>query len=142
MAMKYFIVISVLLLSLVSCNSTKTILVEDTSKEIISSEINFVKNDTIRIANDELEYEIIIIEPGFNAWLITQPPKGHYGITFLENRNRRYVLTYNDRVFNDRSSQLYEQVINYKTTINYGLEVNYLLYNYFLFFQKTYKQKL
>jgi len=140
--MKSFIISLVLSMSLVSCNSTKPLLVEDTSKEIISTETTFVKNDTIRIANDELEYEIIIIEPGFEAWLVTQPPKGHYGINYLENRNRRFVLTFNDRVYRDKSRMLYEQEINYDPTTHYGLEVNYLLYNYFLFFQKTYQQKL
>ena len=120
-----------------SCNSNKTTL-KGTSSEIQNS----IKNDTIRIANDDLEYEIIIIEPGFDAWLATQPPMGHYGISFLENRNRRFVLSFNDRVNNDKSRLLYEQEINYNYTIHYGLEVNYLLYNYFLYFQKTYQQKL
>jgi hypothetical protein len=120
-----------------SRNSNKTTL-KGTSSEIQNS----IKNDTIRIANDELEYEIIIIEPGFEAWLATQPPMGHYEISFLENRNRRFVLSYNDRVNNDKSRLIYEQEINYNYTVHYGLEVNYLLYNYFLYFQKTYKQKL
>jgi len=142
MAMKYFIVISVLLLSLVSCNSTKPILVEDTSKEIISSETNFAKNDSIRIANDELEYEIIIFETGFDAWLVTQPPMGHYGESYLENKNRLFVVEYNNRVQQDRTRQLYEQEINYDPYLHYGLEVNYFLFNYFKFFQQKYKQKL
>jgi hypothetical protein len=30
------------------------------------------QNDTIRIANDELEYEVIIIDPGFNTWLVSR----------------------------------------------------------------------
>jgi hypothetical protein len=25
------------------------------------------------IANDELEYEVIIIDPGFNTWLVSEP---------------------------------------------------------------------
>jgi len=139
--MKYFIVILVLLVSLASCNSTKPMPVEDTSKEIIT-ETSFVKNDTIRIANDDLEYEIMIFEPGFEAWLVTQPPMGHYGVSYLETRNKLLILEYNNRVFQDRSRQLYEQEINYESNLHYGLEVNYLLFNYFTFFQQKYKQKL
>lgn len=130
---------SILLISLIlfSCNSGET-----TIKSSADSKNQASEKDTIRIANDALEYEIIIIEIGFENWLVTQPPKGHYGISFLENRNRRFVLEYNNRVYQDRSRRLYEQEINYDPTVRYGLEVNYLLYNYFEYFQQKYKQKL
>ncbi len=118
-----------------SCSSTNTTVKTD-------ADSSTAVNDTIRIANEELEYEIIILEVGFTNWLATQPPMGHYGITYLENRNRRFVLEYNNRVYQDRSRRLYEQEINYDPTIRYGLEVNYLLYNYFVYFQKKYNQKL
>jgi hypothetical protein len=29
------------------------------------------KGDTVRIANDALEYEVIIIDAGFNSWLVS-----------------------------------------------------------------------
>ena len=128
------IVISVMIFS---CNSGQTVIEE---KSDATSQVS--KNDTIRIANTELEYEILIIEIGFDSWLVTQPPMGHYGLSYLESRNRRYVLEYNDRVLRDRSRKLYEAEIYYDPTIHYGLEVNYLLYNYFEFFQQKYKQKL
>ncbi len=99
-------------------------------------------NDTIRIANDSLEYEILIIEPGFNSWVLTQPPKGYYGIPFLESKNRSFVYEYNNRVLNPQrySMLLYPMQINYDMGTHYGLEVNYMLYNYFLYFQQKYKQ--
>ena len=37
---------------------------------------------------------------------------------------------------------LYEMQIDYQNNINYGYEVNYILYNYFVYFQQKYKQKL
>ena len=102
-----------------------------------------ITNDTIRIANDSLEYEILIIEPGFDSWLVTQPPKGYYGLTFLESKNRSFVLDYNERVRNPQrySSIIYPEEINYDQGTEYGLEVNYMLYNYFLYFQQKYKQR-
>ena len=100
--------------------------------------------DTVRIANDSLEYEIIIIEPGFNNWLVTQFPEDYYSLSYLENRNRFYVAEWNRRVLNATlyDSRLYEMQINYEPNIRYGKEVNYLLYNYFVYFQKTYRQSL
>jgi len=104
---------------------------------------NFSVSDTLRIANDSLEYEVVIFEPGFNTWLITQRPRGYYSEIFLEIRNRRYVAEYNRRVQTpwQFDPNLYPQTIDYQMQIHYGYEVNYLLYNYFLFFEQRYKQR-
>ncbi|MFT4850230.1 MAG: hypothetical protein ACI83B_002785 [Sediminicola sp.] len=133
--MKYIIVFLIAIVGFYSC---------DSSRAVIKATGNAVTaNDTIRIANDSLEYEILIIEPGFNNWILTQPPKGYYGIPFLESRNRNFVIEYNNRVLNPQrySVILYPQQINYEMGTHYGLEVNYMLYNYFLYFQRRYKQK-
>lgn len=100
------------------------------------------QSDTIRIANDSLEYEIIIIEPGFESWLISQPPRGFYGQSLLESKNRSFVVEYNNRVLHrgQYPSNLYSEQINYDPSVDYGYEVNYLLYNYFIYFQKKYNQ--
>ncbi|MGZ9676324.1 DUF6146 family protein [Flavobacterium sp. GNP001] len=106
---------------------------------------NNVASDTIRIANEELEYEVIIIEPGFNAWLNGNAlPRNYHTQSFLENKNRLYITEWNNRVLQPMrfDPNLYEMTINYDPTINYGYEVNYLIYNYMIFFQNTYKQQL
>ena len=135
--MKPLISIIIISIILFSCNSGQTT-IEGNS----DATTQITKKDTIRIANDELEYEILIIEIGFDSWLVTQPPMGHYGLSYLESKNRLYVLEYNNRVHQDRSRKLYEEEINYDPTVHYGLEVNYLLFNYFKYFQHKYKQKL
>ncbi len=101
-------------------------------------------SDTLRIANDSLEYEILIIEPGFNSWLATQRPRGFYEQFWLENRNIISVIEYNNRVLNSTQfdPNLYIQQIDYTRDVNYGYEVNYLLYNWFEFFEQRYNQKL
>jgi hypothetical protein len=103
-----------------------------------------VQRDTIRIANDSLEYEIIIMEIGFQNWLATQRPESYYSLSFLENRNRIYAQNYNQRVLNPQryDPNLYFQQINYDPRIHYGKEVNYLLFMYFQFFEKQYRQNL
>jgi len=135
--MRLLVILFLSVISFFSCNSKKT-----TIKNHAATTTNTAKNDTIHIANKELDYEILIIEIGFDNWLITQPPKGFYGLTFLESKNRRFVTEYNNNVFKDKTRTLYEQEINYNPDINYGLEVNYLLYNYFIYFQQKYQQKL
>ena len=102
------------------------------------------KNDMIRIANDSLSYEITIIEPGFDAWLATSKPRNFYSLTYLENKNQRFVTIWNQRVLQPYSynPDLYAMRIDYENNIRYGLEVNYLLYNYFIYFQQRYKQRL
>ena len=100
-------------------------------------------NDTVRIANDELEYEVIIIDPGFNSWLQTRArPRGYHSQSYLENKNRLWVMEWNTRVTNPRYSQMYQMRIDYDTSINYGYEVNYLIYNYLVYFQQTNGQRL
>lgn len=100
-------------------------------------------NDTIRIANEDLEYEIIIVEQGFDSWLVSQPPRGFYGQTKLESKNRQFVTEYNSRVLqpNKYPRGLYSEQINYDPGTDYGYEVNYLLYNYLVYFQEKYNQK-
>ena len=129
----YFIV---LLAFIVSCNSYKP--------AASSGSSTTTNTDTLRIANDSLEYELIVIEPGFNAWLATQPQRGFYAQSTLEVRNGFYVNEYNLRINNPLryDSSLYQWRINYDRNVDYGYEVNYLLYNYFLFFEKRYNQKL
>lgn len=111
----------------------------------MSSSSTTSQNDTVRIANDSLEYEVIIIEPGFNSWVNgTARGRGYYSEQFLENRNRVWVQEWNRRVLQPQqfNPNLYELQINYDPRIHYGYEVNYLIYNYFIYFQLHYKQRL
>jgi len=102
-------------------------------------------DDPVEIADDETEYQIIIIEPGFNTWLQSiARPEGYYSQSFLENRNAIMVVNWNQRVLQPQiwNPNLYEMQINYEPNIDYGYEVNYKLYNYFIYFQRKYNQRL
>ena len=106
---------------------------------------NTTVNDTVKIENDSLEYQILIIEPGFNVWLeTTARPEGYYSQKYLENRNIILVNEWNARVMQPQryNPQLYEMQIDYRAGIDYGYEVNYKLYNYFIYFQLAYNQIL
>lgn len=113
-------------------------------REFNTNERAVTANDTVRIANDSLEYEIIIIEPGFPLFINSiARPRGYHSQTFLENKNRFLVQDYNMRVQNPQrfNPNLYVQEINYDAQTDYGYEVNYLLYNYFVFFSREYNQR-
>ena len=137
--MKTSIWILLVLSFLISCNTTKQF--PSTSNK----DIHTISNDTLKIVNDDLEYQIIIIEPGFNSWLVSRAkPEGFYSQSYLENRNYLYVTEWNQRVLQPQryNPNLYEMQVDYQQNIDYGYEVNYKLYNYFIYFQLTYKQKL
>lgn len=138
--MKATIYILLVLGFVIACNSSKPI--ASASNNDLE---NIKENDTIKIANDSLEYEIIIIEPGFNTWLVGNArPEGFYSQTLLESRNIIYVNEWNRRAANPTqfNSNLYQMQIDYQQGIDYGYEVNYKLYNYFIYFQLTYNQRL
>ena len=136
--MKNVILILLVCFGIFSCKTS--------NKAILSSpESNTIEQDTVRIANDKLEYEILIIEPGFNFWLESRAkPEGYYSQEFLETRNRLFVTEWNSRVLQPQryNPNLYEMQIDYQPFIDYGYEVNYKLYNYFIYFQLQYKQQL
>lgn len=127
-----------------ACHSGKTGTQADVKSTTQDSLTGTATLDTIKIENDELEYEIIILEIGFNQWLVTQPPMNYWSLNVLQQRNRAYVFEWNQRAANPTAwnPNLYNQFIDYEPTINYGLEVNYLLYMYFEFFQQKYRQRL
>jgi len=106
---------------------------------------NIEKEEPVVIANDSLEYEIIIFDIGFNAFLnsIAQP-EGFYSQSYMEARNIAWVTTWNNRFLNPQrfNDSIYENQIDYQSNIDYGYEVNYKLFNYFLFAQRKYKMSL
>lgn len=125
-----------------SCSGTKETINVSKDEKIA---FNQKEGDTIRIASDSTEYEIIIIEPGFNFWLQSiARPEGYYSQSFLETRNQIFVVNYNQRVMQPMrfNRDLYPLQIDYNSNIDYGYEVNYKLYNYFIYFQRKYNQRL
>ena len=132
-----FIAVFILSVVLYSCAVSSTNNAINTRSE--------VKEEPVVIANDTLEYEIIIFDIGFNTWLnsIAQPI-GYYSQQYMENLNKIYVTTWNNRVLNSSQfdPQIYNNIINYEFGTDYGLEVNYKLFNYFLFAQQKYKMRL
>lgn len=133
----YYVVI--LGLVIYSCSSTR-------GKGEVNEQVpqNEAVNDTVRIANDSLEYEIIIIDPGYSYFLnAIAKPEGYYSQSYLENKNKFLVSDYNQRVREPfrYDPDIYTQEINYDPNIDYGYEVNYKLYNYFVYLAREHNQQ-
>ena len=138
--MKKILPIIIVIALIVSCKSYN-------NTQIINhdSEDALVKTDTVSISSDETDYEIIIIEPGFNNWLLSKArPRGFHSQQYLETRNQLLVQSWNQRNLQPQvyDPNLYELRIDYDNHTDYGYEVNYLLYNYFIYFQLKYNQRL
>ena len=133
--MKYLISIGLLFLLIVGCETSKP------AMRTSSNESQKALNDTVRIANDELEYEVIIIDAGFNSWfLMNAKPRNFYSQTYLEARNRDWVLGWNNKFH--QGNRNFDMPIDYQGTIDYGYEVNYMLFNYLTYFQLSNNIKL
>lgn len=93
------------------------------------------KNDVA--AKDTVEYSLLIIDPGFESWLITQPPEEFYSNDYYEMKNQLYVLEWNRRYNTSFNKDLYDNYIDYNSNIEYGIDLNYKLYYYFKYFERT-----
>lgn len=95
------------------------------------------KVDTIKLVNDSLEYELIIIDPGFEGWLASKPSVNYLSNTYYRSRNNLYVIEWNHRYLSPLTyGSKYENYIDYDSRIDYGVELNYKLYYYFRYFEE------
>jgi Family of unknown function (DUF6146) len=139
----YIVVIGVILCFIIGCGTNNNNALYPANANANETSVAVAVNDTVRIANDSLEYEVIIIDPGFSTWLASRAKqRGFYGQPYLENRNRFWVTEWNSRVMQPQKyGDMYQMRIDYRPEIDYGYEVNYLLYNYLVYFQITNNQK-
>lgn len=87
--------------------------------------------------NDSVEYELIIIDPGFETWLLSRPSENYHTQQYYENWNYRYVSEWNSRYLtNPARYPDIESYIDYAPGTDYGLELNYRLYWYFIYWEE------
>lgn len=89
--------------------------------------------------NDSTEYQLIVLDPGFESYLATQPSANFHSQNYYENWNKQYVMEWNMRHRNPlRYGGFYETEIHYNPMVDYGLDLNYRLYYYFQFIKDKY----
>ncbi|WP_341349475.1 hypothetical protein [Flavobacterium columnare] len=58
-----------------------------------------IRGDTVKIVNEDTNYEVIIIDSGFSNWLLSRSfPRGYHSLSFLENKNSLWIREWNNRV--------------------------------------------
>jgi hypothetical protein len=91
---------------------------------------------------DSLEYRLVVLDPGFETWLLTRPPMNYYSNDYYMRKNQLYVLEWNGRYVSSNQNGLYDNYIDYNPRTDYGLEINYRLYYFFKYFEETNHLKL
>ena len=115
--------------SFVSC-------IAQTKDRVLDKGSTKIENGKVTISNPDLEYEVIIMDVGFEVWFFTnRKPKYYYTIDYLENKNRRWVQQWNAQA--GRVNSKIEYAIDYNSQTHYGYEVNYMLYHYLMYFQEV-----
>lgn len=90
---------------------------------------------------EEDEYEVVIIDSGFDRWFATHGrPINFYSPQYYASMNRQYAAAWNEKVMTHghRPNSPFQQQINYDPGIDYGLEVNYKLFYYFKYIEDVY----
>ena len=87
----------------------------------------------------EVEYDLIVFEPGFEMFLMSQPPMDYYSTSYYRNWNIHYVQEWNIRSTSNRLVGVYQERIDYNPHVEYGIELEYKLYYFFRFIEDKYK---
>lgn len=101
------------------------------------------KIELVPIDQDSTEYELIIIDPGFQSWFdMNRKPVWYYSKDYLAVWNFQYVVAWNAKVRDplftqNRADNPFILEIDYRPTIDYGLDLNYKLYHYFKYIEAT-----
>ncbi len=86
----------------------------------------------IDIAGEEEEYELLVLDPGFESWFLTTwSPANDRSVEYYAMWNQRYVLEWNYKATQVHTSKLFDSTILYDPTTNYGMDVERKLYYYF-----------
>lgn len=127
--MKAFVFVLLLFVVLSACRTNKTVTTIDAPKQELAVE-----------SKDSTEYELIVFDPRYETFLLTQPyPKNYYSNSYYHQWNYRYCVEWNIRHNNPlRYGDFYETQIPYESSVDYGLDFNFRLYQYFQFIEKEY----
>ena len=98
--------------------------------------------NVVDLQEEEEEYAIIIDDPGFNTWMITNSrPIWYYSPQYYHQKNVLYVSDWNAKVSSFRGRGPFTDQINYDPTIDYGVEVDHQLYWYFKYIHRQYGRR-
>lgn len=89
-------------------------------------------NDQLTAIEDSTEYELLILDIGFESWFATRNLISNaHSNTYYKNWNQIYVNEWNQ--LHMQGHPYFENYIDYTPFEDYGFDINYKLYNYFQF---------
>jgi hypothetical protein len=105
---------------------------------------NTAKTDSIAIApGDTTEYELIVLDPGFNNWFLTnRKPIWYHEKEYYHSKNTFYTTNWNIRVLDNMHRPPYEFEIDYDQSIDYGVELEWQLFWYFKYMEQKYNIRI
>jgi hypothetical protein len=87
---------------------------------------------------DKTEYEIEVLDPGFNTWFLTQwNPAKDRSYAYYDTWNDRYVQAWNYKATSSRYARFFTTTIDYDIKEDYGMEVNRTLFYYFKYVENV-----
>ncbi len=88
-------------------------------------------------AADSVEYELVVLDPGFETWfLMHSRPSWYHTQSYYELWNRQFVSAWNTKSMSSRYSRMFDSTIDYDPTADYGLEINHKLFYYFQYVER------
>ncbi|MDQ1769255.1 hypothetical protein GQR60_00295 [Labilibaculum sp. A4] len=92
-------------------------------------------NENEIAVTDSVEYELLILDPGFESWFTTRNMMATaHTNNYYKNWNQIYVLEWNQQYMLGNPNM--DNYIEYDPLEDYGFEINYKLYNYFQFVEE------
>lgn len=96
--------------------------------------VTITSENIIPPTEEKTEYEIDILDPGFNTWFLTQWNQAKdNSYKFYDTWNDRYVQAWNFKATHPRYNRFFTTTINYDINEDYGMEVSRKLYYYFTY---------
>jgi len=103
----------------------------------IQPHVMITDENLIPPSKDQTEYELEVLDPGFDTWFLTQWSKAEdRSYKFYDTWNDRYVQAWNYKATTARYGRFFNSTINYDINEDYGMEVSRKLYYYFKYVEK------
>ena len=106
------------------------------STYVLGQNTDAKKQDKEIKIEQKTEYELIVIDPGFESWYSLRNVKSkHKSEAYYKNWNNRYAIEWN-RLYRKGTRNI-DSDIDYNLNTDYGFELNHKLYYYFRFWEET-----
>lgn len=110
---------------MISCSGPKGMVKIEPGEDEIS------QNGSV-ITNDSVEYELVVLDTGFDSWYLMQDSPANYRTQqFYEGWNFQYVTAWNNHVRLPGRRSFFQTIIGYDPSVDYGFKLNHKLFYYF-----------